>query len=266
MKGLIFDIKRFAIHDGPGIRTTIFLKGCPLKCWWCHNPEGISSNIFTYTEKYKVGNTIFQEKENVGYEISVANLMDEIIKDKVFMDESLGGVTLSGGEPMNQPEFLRGILAACKNEKIHTAVDTSGFTKEEYLKDIIPYTDLFLFDIKAFDSELHILHTGVSNDVILKNLKSIIQSGTKLIVRIPIIPGVNDSLQQNNQLSEALLELKSDNFNEIHLLSYHKIGNSKHTRFNLFDESKEVDEPDKTSLEAIANEFSQNGFATKIHR
>lgn len=266
MKGLIFDIKRFAIHDGPGIRTTIFFKGCPLKCWWCHNPEGISSDINTYPESYKVGSSTFQTKESVGYEISVNNLLNEIVKDKIFMDESGGGITFSGGEPLYQTEFLIQILASCKKEKIHTAVDTSGFTSEDNLKGIIPYTDLFLFDVKHFDSKLHTLHTGVGNEIIKRNLKVIIQSGTQVIVRIPIIPEVNSSLQQNIKLSDELLALKSDNFNELHFLPYHKIGSTKYKRFNLVADCKEVDEPDKASMEVIANEYSKKGFITKIHR
>jgi len=265
MKGLIFDIKRFAIHDGPGIRTTVFFKGCPLKCWWCHNPEGISEEIISYSQKRKIEKMTFKTIKTIGYEVSVDELKNEINKDNIFMEEASGGVTFSGGEPLSQPEFLKQILMSCKKDGLHTAVDTSGFASKKNIDKILPYTDLFLFDIKSIDSELHKKSTGVRNEIIIDNFNRIIQSGVKVIARIPIIPSVNNKLAQVELIIEKLLTFKAANFEEIHLLSYHKIGNSKFKRFNLINHSSEVKEPDKTSMEVIADKFIQNGFKTKIH-
>ncbi|HPL06444.1 MAG TPA: radical SAM protein, partial [Bacteroidales bacterium] len=167
MQGLVFDIKRFAVHDGPGIRTTLFLKGCPLNCAWCHNPEGTSPEPQTVAKSISVDGQVFQEEEKVGLNMSVEQVMQELLKEKVFMDCSEGGVTFSGGEPLMQPAFLKSLLVACKKEGMHTAVDTSGYAKLSVIQDIAPYTDLFLYDLKLMDDKAHRHFTTVSNKLIL---------------------------------------------------------------------------------------------------
>ena len=163
MKGLIFSVKRYAIHDGPGIRVTFFLKGCPLSCWWCHNPEGISPDPETVEQIDKVGEREFKKMEEAGKYYTVNEILEILDKEQIFISESKGGVTFSGGEPMMQTDFLLETLKACKNNDYHTAVDTSGHSLFENYAKIIPYTDLFLFDIKHMDDTRHIELSGMSN-------------------------------------------------------------------------------------------------------
>lgn len=190
MGGVVFDIKRFAVHDGPGIRTTVFLKGCPLRCRWCHNPESLEASPCELPKTYHIGTSTFTEMETVGREMSVEELMRELRKEKVFMDESGGGVTFSGGEPLFQPAFLKEMLMACKAEGMHTVVDTSGYAASTVLDSILPFTDLFLFDLKIIDTEIHSHWTGVGNSIILANFDRLISAGARVRVRIPLIPGV----------------------------------------------------------------------------
>ena len=185
-RGIIFNIQRFAIHDGPGIRTTVFFKGCPLRCWWCHNPE--SHKILP--EKFDGCNlrrgfdqSFSMNKDEIGKEISVDELMNEIVKDRVFYEESGGGVTFSGGEPLMQPEFLIESLKECKALGIHSAVDTSGYTSEGVIDRVSSYADLFLFDLKLMNDDVHEKYTGVSNQIILKNLIELDQLGKKIIIK-----------------------------------------------------------------------------------
>jgi pyruvate formate lyase activating enzyme len=156
MKGLIFSVKRYSIHDGPGIRVTFFMKGCPLSCMWCHNPEGISPFPEYVIRSDKVGEKEFRNREEAGKYYSVENILEILEKERVFINQSKGGVTFSGGEPMLQFKFLLEALKACKENDYHTAVDTSGYSSEENYKSIIPLTDLFLFDIKHLDEARHI--------------------------------------------------------------------------------------------------------------
>ena len=176
VKGVIFNIKKYALHDGPGIRTTVFFKGCALSCWWCHNPEGISQSI-----ELSCGIP--------GREVSVTELVNELKKDWIFYEESNGGITISGGEPLMQPEFLLHLM-----EKIHSVMDvsvtldTSGFAPWKTIEKIKDKIDLFLYDIKLLDDELHQKYTGVSNKLILKNFEKLDKEGRNLIIRFPIIP------------------------------------------------------------------------------
>jgi pyruvate formate lyase activating enzyme len=172
LKGLIFDIKRFALHDGPGIRTTVFLKGCPLRCWWCQNPESIRE--FPETIKVKSVSSSYnkfcEEESTFGKEYSVDSLMEELIKDRIFYEESGGGITFSGGEPLVQYKFLSETLNRCKKNGLHTVIDTSGYAPIESFNEIYNMTDIFLFDIKMLNAELHRKFTDVSNELILRNL------------------------------------------------------------------------------------------------
>jgi pyruvate formate lyase activating enzyme len=256
MNGIIFDIKRFALHDGPGIRTTVFFKGCPLNCWWCHNPESIR----TLPEKIKVNpigtfqQSCKQDKEIIGKKYTVSELMTEIVKDKIFYDESGGGVTFSGGEPLLQVNFLTEVLKSCKESGINTAIDTSGFVSANYFNKVYEFTDLFLFDLKLADDVLHKKFTGVSNSIILDNLKMLTEQGNKLIIRIPLIPGVTDTEKNLSDISSFLMKLK--NIHEINLLPYNEIAESKYKRFNKPARLRNLKTQDEESLNRMIFYFS----------
>ncbi len=226
-KGLIFDIKRYAIHDGPGIRTTIFMKGCPLNCVWCHNPEGIKSKIEKITS-YK-NNFKKEQKEVIGYYVDKDELLNIILKDKIFYDESKGGITFSGGEPLLQIEFLKKMLNECKKHNIHTTIDTSGYSSIDNIKQIYNDVDLFLYDIKFIDEKKHIKYTQKSNKIILKNLKYLTNMGKKVQIRIPLIPKITDKKDNLKSIKIFLDGLK--NINEICLLPYNKLAESKRKKY-----------------------------------
>ena len=183
VKGIIFDIKHYAIHDGPGIRTTVFLKGCAASCWWCHNPESQCLEIEKTARTNTFDGICVEEEEIVGNLMTVEEVMHEIMKDKVFYDESGGGATFSGGEPLIQPDFLKAVLKHCRNRGIHTTLDTTGYASWETFKSIIPNVDLFLYDIKFVDDSQHQKYTGVSNASILYNLKNLVRHKKKIILR-----------------------------------------------------------------------------------
>ncbi len=240
MKGLIFSIKRYAIHDGPGIRVTFFMKGCPLDCWWCHNPEGKSA-VQTSVERIdRVGEKEFRSVELVGKEYTPDELVKKAEKDRVFMEQSGGGVTFSGGEPLMQFDFLLETLQAMKKAGFHTAVDTSGHTSPERLRAIMPYTDLFLFDIKHLDPETHMKYTGVSNDLVISNLDMLLNEGAEVMIRIPVIPEVTADKEFMEQLRDFIESRKTKNIREINLLPYHKTGSGKYRRFDLPDRMQGV--------------------------
>lgn len=248
MKAMIFDIQRNSFVDGPGIRTTVFFKGCNLKCAWCHNPESHSSlpQMMYYKNKctgcgkcrevcpYNLTRcdlcgkcTIYcphDARRICGREYSVDEVFDEVIKDKIFYETSGGGVTFSGGECMLQIEFLCEILKKCKENGLHTAVDTAGNVPWESFEKIIKYTDLFLYDVKLFDSAKHKQYTGVGNERILDNLTKLFKCGAKVYIRIPVIGGVNYN-EEEMQNIRKFLHLYSPN--KIELLPYHKMGTHK---------------------------------------
>jgi len=275
--GMIFDIKRYAIHDGPGIRTTIFLKGCPLNCLWCHNPEGkAAEKEFMWWEKRCIGcrdcqkacakNAVSfsddslildmgkcdfcgaclavchsQALELIGRELTVSQLMREIEKDVAFYDESGGGATFSGGEPLMQPVFLHSLLKACEEREIHTAVDTCGYVDPKILLDMGDLADLFLYDLKAIDDRKHIEFTGVSNKLILENVKRLSDIGRRVIVRFPLIPNVNDDETDILELGTFVSSLR--NVKELHILPYHKAGVEKAKRLKKQQEPLFVSHP-----------------------
>ena len=242
MKGLIFSIKHYAIHDGPGIRITFFMKGCPLDCWWCHNPEG-KENAQTFVERTdRVGDREFKSTEQVGKEYTPAEIVARAEKDRVFMEHSGGGVTFSGGEPLVQFEFLLEALIELKKAGFHTTVDTSGFTSEEKLRAIMPYTDMFLYDIKHLDSEMHKKYTGVPNEKILSNFNMLLKEGAEVMVRVPVIPGVTANREYMESLRDYLGQRTTGKIKEINLLPYHKTGSSKYRRFNLPDRMTGIDQ------------------------
>ncbi|MDD3079853.1 MAG: glycyl-radical enzyme activating protein [Paludibacter sp.] len=260
---IIFDIKRFAVHDGPGIRTTVFMKGCPLRCAWCHNPESISSAICEVPKTVRIGDKTFTENETVGREMSVDELMKELQKEKVFMNESGGGVTFSGGEPMLQHEFLNNSLDACKAAGMHTAVDTSGYVRWKLLEETARRTDLFLYDLKLMDDKKHQKYTGASNKIILENLPKLLETGKKVRIRIPFVPEVTftkENIQQTLQFLSGLPQQPE----EIDLLPYHNTASHKYERFgmeNIFEGKKSLS---KKNLENVQLLFEKAGFNVKI--
>jgi pyruvate formate lyase activating enzyme len=264
MKGLIFSVKRYSIHDGPGIRVTFFMKGCPLSCIWCHNPEGISSLPETVIQTSKVGEKEFSTTEAVGKYYSVEEILEILEKERVFINQSKGGVTFSGGEPMFQSEFLLEALTACKANGFHTAVDTSGYSTAESYKSIIPFTDLFLFDLKHLDETRHIEYTGVSNSLILDNFRLLIKSGNEIMLRVPVIPGFNDDADHLERLKQFILLTKTKSLMKINLLPFHKIGTSKYRRFNITYRMGEVNAPSKERMMELKEFFSETGIKVKI--
>jgi pyruvate formate lyase activating enzyme len=264
MQGLIFSVKRYAIHDGPGIRVTFFMKGCPLSCLWCHNPEGISPESSTIEQVDRIGEREFLKNETVGKLYDTINILAILEKERVFIDQSKGGVTFSGGEPMMQFDFLLEILQACKENGYHTTVDTSGFSTPERFKKIIPFTDLFLFDIKHLDNLKHKEFTGVPNDVILSNYRLIVESGSDFIVRIPVVPGFNDDVDYLTRLKQYILNEKNENLKMISLLPYHKTGSSKYKRFNIQYKMENVEQPTSQRMKELKEYFSGAGVRVKI--
>ncbi len=265
--GLIFDIRRYAVHDGPGIRTTVFLKGCPLACWWCHNPESQEAGpemIFREARCAHCGECAaaclqgaigWQDglpvtdaalclrcgacaeacpsgaREISGRDWTVAAVMAQVRRDITFFDESGGGITLSGGEPLYQPEFSAALLRACRAEDIHTALDTSGFAPWEVLDGLREAVDLFLYDVKLMDEALHLKYTGVSNRLILDNLRRLADLGQRIILRVPLIPGLTDS--EENIRAIAGLARSLPHTPRVDLLPYHDAARLKYQRLGL---------------------------------
>lgn len=238
---LIFDIQRNSFVDGPGIRTTVFFKGCNLKCKWCHNPESQSPKpqILFYKDKctgcgrckgITEKNTEFvcfhDAKQLCGRAYTVDEVFDTIRKDSPFYQASGGGVTFSGGECMLQIDFLCEILQKCKEHHIHTAIDTAGFVPWEAFKRILPYTDLFLYDIKAFNDSVHQEFVGTSNGLIFDNLRKLFEAHAHVWIRIPVIPNVNDSTADMKRTKAFLAAYKPE---KIELLPYHRLGEHKYT-------------------------------------
>ncbi len=240
MFALISNIQHFSIQDGPGIRTTLFFQGCPLKCWWCHNPECIEFNTTsTGAAKY-----------------SAEELMEIIRKDKIFYEQSDGGVTFSGGEPFSQPEFLKLLIEKCKSENIHTTIDTSGYVPSEVLKEFVNIPELFLYDLKLIDDLEHKKFTGVSNKQILDNLRLLDSQNQKILIRVPVISGVTDTVWNINEIIKFLQSL--NNKYDIELLPYHRIAEGKYDRLGM--EYKLKGRIYKGKTEDIIELFRNNGF------
>lgn len=217
-KGMVFNIQHCSIHDGPGIRTTVFLKGCPLRCLWCANPESQRACV---EETIENGKTVVY-----GEEKTVEEVMAEVLEDRVFYGTE-GGMTLSGGEILMQPNFALALLRAAREAGITTAVETSGYASEETVCSLIPYVDYFLYDIKAVDRDLHKRCTGVDNDIIIRNLKIIDQTegDFRIQIRVPLIPGYNDTEDEMRAIGQLAAELQHLEF--VQLLPYHNLGEGK---------------------------------------
>lgn len=259
--GIVFDIQRFSLNDGPGIRTTVFLKGCPLKCLWCHNPESqsfkpqLSFNVKKCTDCFECvkvcpsgvhknvngKHTIdfdvcklstgcikacpFDALSLFGYQSSVEEIILEVLKDERYYKNSNGGITISGGEPLAQFEFTKALLIAAKEAGLHTCVDTCGFAKQKLFEEILPYTDLFLFDYKTTDPLVHKKLTGTDNRLVLDNLNFLYEKNASIILRCPLIPGINDFREDLEKI--AVMGNKYPMLKEINLLPYHPFGEDK---------------------------------------
>lgn len=218
IKGRIFDIQRFSIHDGPGIRTIIFLKGCVLRCRWCCNPESQNFDFETMTMDGKV--------KSIGRDVTVGEIMQEVLRDMPYYRRSGGGITLSGGECLVQPEFSAAILAAAKEYGLNTAIESTGCADFSKIQLLLPHLDLYLMDIKHTNSEKHKAFTGVDNRLILENARRIAESAKKLIIRVPVIPTFNDTPEEIRGIAEFAASLPG--VEEIHLLPYHRLGQDKY--------------------------------------
>lgn len=248
--GIIFDIKKYAIHDGPGIRTTVFFKGCPMQCWWCHNPESREINPQR------------SEDSIIGKRISVADVLEEVKKDSVFYDESDGGITISGGEPLMQPDFLLILLQACKQADIHTAIDTCGYADKNVVEKILHYTDLFLYDLKLIDEYNHQKYTGVPNQKIYENLKLILNAGKEVHIRIPVIPGITDEMKNIDGMIAFLKSLSG--IGKINLLPYHKIGAHKYERLGMIFKGGNLEEPSSGRMQSLKKQFEDAGYEVSV--
>ncbi len=264
MKGLIFNVKRYSIHDGPGIRVTFFMKGCPLSCWWCHNPEGISPEQEKVEQIERVGEMEFKRMEEAGKYYSVEDIIKILDSERIFINESGGGVTFSGGEPLIQVGFLTKALKSCRNKGFHTVVDTSGYSEPENIEEIFPYTSLFLFDLKHMDEKKHIELTGKSNALILSNLQLILDSGKDLFIRIPVVPGFNDDQKNLEALKQFLKDSRRKNLKKISLLPYHRIGKSKYTRFGIPYRMNKVQQPSHERMIELKTYFSDLDIKVQI--
>ncbi len=272
MNGLIFNIQRFCINDGPGIRTTVFFKGCPLRCVWCHNPESQSSDkqIMFYSDKcthcgkcknLTIDNTDFfcpnEAKEICGKTVTTDEVITEVMKDYEFYKNSGGGITLSGGEPLFQFEFALAILKKAKENNLHTAIETCGFAPQNKIKQIAEYTDLFLFDFKEGKPELHKAYTGVDNALILQNLFLLNELKKDIVLRCPIIPGYNNRMENYNKICDLANNLKS--IIAIEIEAYHSLGENKYV--SLSRKHPEISELDEKELNEIIEYIQSN---TKI--
>jgi pyruvate formate lyase activating enzyme len=293
--GIVSKIQRLAIHDGPGIRTIVFLKGCPLECLWCSSPETQSSHpdLLYYPERClscgccvevcpeKVilispqgEKTLDRSRctfcrncvdvchagalQMIGEEKTVSQVLSEVERDRIFYEHSGGGVTISGGEPLHQVEFARALLKACREAALHTAMETSGFQSWELFKTTLPFLDLLLYDLKQMDPVRHKKFTGVSNELILSNLEKALADGVLTIIRFPVVPGFNDDVKNVRAMCDFLHRIRP--VVQVDLLPYHRFGEAMYDRLGRTYKLSDVGPKQEEELAHIAQIFIEEGF------
>ena len=250
MKAIIFDIRSFSVHDGPGIRTSFFFKGCPLRCSWCHNPESHSPEIEYVCANKKMGKHELSETVAIGENVSLETAIARIKADRLFFEDSGGGITLTGGEPLMQHQFSKALLMAANALDIHTAIDTCGFTAESIFQDTVAQAKLVLFDLKIIDPVLHQEYTGQDNQLILNNYKWLQQQNKSIIIRIPLIENITDT-KENFDAIRSLLS-KSNNIQRIDLLPFHASANQKYLKLNkVYKHANSLSYPAEKSEKAL---------------
>lgn len=300
VKGVIFNVQHYSIHDGPGIRTTVFIKGCPLSCVWCQNPESqkIMPQVFFDREKCtgcgkcvqvcpegaidisegksRTDRELCQGNGNctevcpnearnlMGRYATVAEVFKDVNSDNIFYQRSGGGVTLSGGEPLAQPEFTVSLLKMCRDAGMHTTLDTCGYAEWDKLRPVLDYVDLVLYDFKYMDPAEHKKHTGISNELILDNAVKIHREcSVPLLARMPIVPGYNDSIDNIKATARFIAEELGDSV-KIHILPYHRLGEAKYERLEQTDISVHIQPPTEEYMLALKQVFESFGLASEI--
>jgi pyruvate formate lyase activating enzyme len=295
-RGLVSNLQKYSLHDGPGIRTTVFLQGCPLACAWCHNPEtrpAGASVVFAAARCIRCGECLpacprgcaeaiadrgdrcgclacgacveacpTGARQLAGRRMTVAEVLAEIEKDGPFYDDSGGGVTFSGGEPLAQGEFLKSLLEACRRREMHTAVDTSGYAPREQLLAVAPLVDLFLYDLKFLDEAKHVQYTGVSNGLILENLRALGRVHGNLWIRIPVVPGINDRPEEIEGL--VWLAASVPGVRQVNLLPYHRTALHKFQRLAEAYPLAEIAAASPESMRAMAEGLRASGLEIKV--
>lgn len=291
--GLLMDVKRFAVHDGPGVRTTLFLKGCSLRCLWCHNPEGISPRPETAYYAHKCmncgecarvcpsgaqrmdagGRHVFEREMCVacgacegaclgeamklfGRTVTVGEAEAIALEDRAFYDHSGGGVTVSGGEPLLQADFVRALFERLKEQGVHTAADTCGNVPWAAFESVLPFTDLFLFDVKHIDSDAHRALTGAGNERILDNLRRLSDAGARIEIRMPLVPGANDGMDTLERIGALLGGL---NVETMRVLPYHALARSKYAALGKPDTMPDVPSPDDGAIARAVTALRAHG-------
>lgn len=304
MMGTIFQIQPYSIHDGPGIRTTVFVKGCPLRCLWCHNAEsqspkpqlmvhaslckgcgscvavcgkkaislkkGIKNDIAQndWASCDNCGRCVqvcrYRAREMKGYVISAEEAFSRAAQDRLFFDSSGGGVTISGGEPLMQPEFTKAFLMAARKEGIHTAVETCGFAGRETALEVLSYADLVLYDLKAMDRDIHKKLCGVDNVAILENLRALFwQRSSKICIRMPVIPNYNDS-REGVEMAARFIQKELDSSVRVHLLPYHSWGNEKYEKLGEGERKLDSFVPSDMYMKELCRLFSDYGVQAQV--
>jgi len=297
-KGLIFNIQKFSLHDGPGIRTTVFMKGCSLACKWCSNPESMNRNqeIMTHNvrcigckkcaEACPVGAIAFTERgreidwdkcnnclecagvcpakaiECIGYYMTVEEVMKKVESDRTFYENSNGGMTVSGGEPLVQPEFVRELLKKCQEKGIHTTLDTTGNAPWQNIESVLEYVDLVLQDIKHTDTGMHKKGTGVGNELILENAKKIAKR-KRIWIRMPLIPGYNDSEVNIKKIAEFASDIGAE---KVSVLPYHELGSSKYPDLGRVYLMQGTKPPEKKVVDRVRKTIESYGLKVEIGR